>query len=94
MNLREALQAEIERETARGNTVERIRVTATALPGSAACLPIQSKRFELGIRRETRRELLVHPDDWAILLGEMEGIVGTGLRDLRRAFGLPVADEA
>ena len=94
MNLREAIQCEIELETTAGNRVERIRVTGAALAGSVVCMPIQSKRFELGIRRESRRELLVHPDDWTILLREMEGITGSGIPALRRAFGLPVADEA
>lgn len=93
MTLRAEIHSEIEREKARGYTVDRIRVTPSAIPGATVCLPIQSKRFELGIRPEKRRELLIHPDDWALLLEEMEGITGWGTLDLRRAFGLPIANE-
>lgn len=88
-----AIQEEIRRERERGNTVERIRVTGTALAGSTVALPIQSIRWKYGVREERRHELLVHPDDWALLLEEMEGVVGEGIAGLRRAFGLPVADE-
>lgn len=91
--LREAIQNEINEAAEKGLVCERIRVSAHALPGSVIALPIQSKRFELGIRREKRQEILVHPDDWAELLLEMEGVVGHGVHGLRRAFGLPVADE-
>lgn len=93
MTLREDIQGELERETARGYSVERIRVTPAAIPGATVCLPIQSKRFELGVRPEKRRELLIHPTDWASLLEEMEGVTGWGKLDLMRAFGLPVANE-
>lgn len=93
MSLRVAIQNEINEAAEKGLVCERIRVTAHALPGSAVALPIQSKRFELGMRKEKRQEILVHPDDWALLLAEMEGVVGDGIRGLRLAFGLPVADE-
>lgn len=93
MTLRSDVQFEIGRETARGHPVVRIRVTPHALPGSICCLPITSKRFELGITPERRRELLIHPDDWHDLLGEMEGEEGRGVNELREAFGLPVAQD-
>lgn len=93
MSVRRGIQDEINEAAEKGLSVERIRVTASALPGSVTAFPIQSLRFLSGQRRETRQEILVHPDDWADLLSDMEGVTGTGVAGLRRAFGLPVADE-
>lgn len=93
-SLHASIQAEIQRESTAGREVVRVRVTPHALAGSPVCMPVQSTRFLIGAKPEKRSELLLHPDDYADLLELMEGIAGEGIVALRRAFGLPVAQDA
>lgn len=66
-----AIHCEIHRERELGHRVDSIRISSAGLPGTVVALPVQSMRFKLGIRPEVRREILVHPDDWELLMREL-----------------------
>lgn len=91
MSLLKTIQQELARERAEGRAAHRIRVTRSALKGSPVCLPIQSKRWQLGITPERRTELLLHPDDWHALLLEMPPAVSS---QWCTVLGMPVLEEA
>lgn len=70
-------------ETAR--EPERIRITPSALPGTIAAVPIGS-----GVKGIY--EVLVHPEDFATALKEINPITGSyEVDDVTHVLGLPVA---
>src|SRR4051794_13786919 len=75
--------------------VVQIRVTAHAVPGSIACLPMMRveprprELLEVLNHPDDWREVLIHPDDWRELLRTMKWRDCTG-DDVLYVMGLPV----
>lgn len=90
MTMLAQIQAEIARERCQGHKVRRIRVTPAAFQGMPTCLPIQSKRWQLGVTPETRVEMIMHPSDWRALLNEISPEVSP---QWSTVLGMPVLEE-
>lgn len=95
MSVLAVICAELREARAARHELERVRVTAAAIPGSPVRVPLEVERIhpravEVYVRTF---ELVIHPDDWSALqlergLGTPYAVVISGGRE--SVLGLPV----
>lgn len=90
-----AIRFELAREREQGRSIECIRVSSAALEGSVITVPkVQGTLGTLQsalrlIAGKPAREMLVHPNDWERLIGELQISERMG-EEVEAVVGLPI----